>query len=579
MIVGIDLGTTNSLVAYWTPAGPQLIPNALGSVLTPSVVGIDNDDHWVVGQTARELQTTHPERCAAAFKRQMGSDWSVMLGRQRLSAIELSSMVLRSLKADAEAHLGQTVDEAVITVPAYFHEPQRQATLQAGRIAGFHVRRILNEPTAAAIAYGIHEGQTNHLLLIYDLGGGTFDVSIVDCQDGVLEIRASAGEIFLGGEDFTTVLAARALEAIGSVFERAELESPLLVARLRRECETAKRKLSQGDVATVRIPNGDGSFDDKSRTITISPAQFAAWSSHILARTDSPLRRALGDARLTREEIDEVILVGGATRMPTVRQRVSTHFGKEPQCRLNPDEVVALGAAVQSGLIMNDQLLSEVVVTDVAPFTLGIAVSKDFGGKLRDGYFDPIINRNTTIPVSRVQRYNTTYPNLTSVVIRLFQGEARRVEDNILLGEFRVEGIPRGPAGQEFDVRFTYDLNGILEVDVTIVATGKRCSHVVTRHASHLSDADLLEALAKMQTLKTHPRDEADNRHLLSWGERVFRELPQAERRVLEDLLGGFERALEDQDRAQVEMYRDALKEFLNRQSFDEGRADDEQPW
>jgi molecular chaperone HscC len=579
MIVGIDLGTTNSLIAHLTADGPQLITNALGSVLTPSVVGVDEHDRWLVGQAAREYQVTQPARCASAFKRHMGSDWKVTLGGHRLGAVELSSMVLRSLKADAEDKLGQPIDEAVITVPAYFNEPQRQATIQAGRLAGLQVRRILNEPTAAALAYGVHEAQRDCVILVFDLGGGTFDVSIMDRMEGVLEIRASAGEVFLGGEDFTTALAARILESQGGVFERAELETPLLVSRLRHECEAAKRVLSRHESAVVRIPDRDGRTLPDGLSVVVLPADFAAWTSHILARTDGPLRRALGDARLTPAQIDEVLLVGGATRMPTVRQRVAELFGREAQCRLNPDEVVALGAAVQAGLIMNDQSLADVVVTDVSPFTLGVEVSKDIGGQSRGGYFDPIINRNTTIPVSRVRRYSTTYPNQTEVTVRLFQGENRRAKDNVLLGEFSLQGIPRGPAGQGIDIRFTYDLNGILEVEATVAATGKKATHVVTRFAGHLSDLELTQALARMQSLKIHPRDEAANQHALKWAERVFRELSLPERQQLEELLDGFESALEEQDRSLIASYRSALEDFLNAQSGDRGGVDDEQGW
>ncbi len=580
MIVGIDLGTTNSLVGYWTADGPQLISNSLGGVLTPSVVGIDADGHWVVGQTAREWMMTHPDRCAAAFKRRMGSDWKITLGPHQVGAIELSSIVLRSLKADAEAHLGEPITDAVITVPAYFHEPQRQATIQAGKLAGLNVRRILNEPTAAAIAYGIHDAHEDRVLLVYDLGGGTFDVSIVDRLDGVLEIRSSAGEIFLGGEDFTTTIVAKVLESRGKMFERVEMEAPLMVARLRHECELAKRSLSRGESATVRIPDHQGQVLPDAPTLVVRPEDFATWTENLLTRTEIPLRRALGDARLSRDQIDEVLLVGGATRMATVRKRVTDLFGKPPQCRINPDEVVAIGAAVQAGLIMNDQALSDVVVTDVSPFTLGIETTKELAGQAKPGYFDPIINRNTTIPVSRVRRYSTVSPNQTEVFIRVFQGENRRVEDNVLLGEFHVTGIPRGPSGQEIDCRFTYDLNGILEVEVSVVSTGKKCTHVVTRFAGHLSEKQVTQALSQMQALKIHPREDAANRHVLVWAERVFREIALQERDRLDQLLTGFEHALEEQDQALIASYREALEEFLNEHGHGGGGgADDEQEW
>ncbi|MDB5389390.1 MAG: Heat shock protein 70 [Planctomycetaceae bacterium] len=563
MIIGIDLGTTNSLAAYLTADGPRLIPNALGEVLTPSMVGIDLDGQVLVGRGAREFQVLHPDRCAATFKRNMGAEWSTQLADKTLTAVELSSLVLKSLKADAEAYLKQPITEAVITVPAYFNELQRKATMRAGKMAGLDVRRILNEPTAAAIAYGVHETDDEKIIVIYDLGGGTFDVSVLERYEGTLEIRASAGEIFLGGEDFTNTLAARILEQRGLVFERAEIEQPLLVSRLRRECELAKRQLSRGEDAVVRIPTKTGDLPDDAPRITVKREEFERWTEPILSQTDGPLRRALGDARLKRQDVDEVILVGGATRMRAVKERVARLFEKEPRCSLNPEEVVALGAAIQAGLIARDATLEDLVVTDVAPFTLGVEVTHQFGGENREGYFLPIINRNTTIPVSRSKVVGTVRPNQTTIQVSLYQGENRRVEGNLFLGEFEVEGIPRGPAGESIEIRFTYDLNGVLEVDATIVATKKRVSFVVTKYAKGLSDREIAKAILQMQALKTHPRDETANRYVLRWAERVYRELPLHERQFLERLICGFEEAMELHDQAATEANREELERFL----------------
>lgn len=574
MIIGIDLGTTNSLVAHLTADGPRLIPNALGEMLTPSVVGIDADGQVLVGSAAREYQVLHPERCASTFKRQMGSDWKTTLAGQQLDAVELSSLVLKSLKADAEAHLGKPVVEAVITVPAYFNELQRKATMRAGKIAGLDVKRILNEPTAAAIAYGVHETEDEKIIVIYDLGGGTFDVSVLERFEGTLEIRSSAGEIFLGGEDFTSTLAARVLESQGMVFERTELEHPLMVARLRRECELAKRQFSRGDEATVRIPTFQGDLPEDGPRVTIRREEFEKWTDQILSRTDSPLRRALGDAKLKRQDVDEVILVGGATRMRAVRDRIRRTFDKEPRCSLNPDEVVALGAAIQAGLIGRDASLEDLVVTDVAPFTLGIEICHDYGGQHRDGYFLPIINRNTTIPVSRHEVVGTVNPNQTHILITLYQGESRRVEGNLRLGEFRVDGIPRGPAGQQVDVRFTYDLNGVLEVEATVVETRKTTSFLVTRYAKQMSPDQIAKAVEAMQALKFHPREQTVNRYVLRWAERVFRELPLNERQLLESLIQGFEEAMELEDPIATESNREILQRFL--EQFGDGFENDE---
>jgi molecular chaperone HscC len=572
-IIGIDLGTTHSATAHVAEEGPRLIPNALGEVLTPSVVGVDEGGQLLVGRAARELQVLHPERCASLFKRHIGSDWTATIDGRTFTPEELSSLVLRSLKADAEAFFDEPVRRAVITVPAYFNDRQRKATLNAGRIAGLEVERIFNEPTAAALAYGFHETRDDQVLLIFDLGGGTFDVSVVELFEGVLEVRASSGESFLGGEDFTRTLAARVLERHGQTFERAELDSPKQVARLIQQCEQAKCRLSRQDSAMVRFPDRKGEFHDDSPQLTVTRDQLEAWTRHILARIELPIRRVLGDARMKREDVSQILLVGGATRMPMVIDRVTDLMGKPPQRRLNPDEVVALGAAVQAGLIAREESVRDLVVTDVAPFTLGVAISKRLGHEYRTGYFQPIIERNTTIPVSRIQRLSTLEPNQTTINIKIFQGEGRRVEDNLFLGEFEVGGIPRGPAGQEVDVRFTYDLNGVLEVEATVVATKKKVNHVVTRHAHGLTQEQVQRALKEMEKLKTHPREEAVNRFLIKRAERAYQELSHEGREMLGQLLDGFEGALNLQDAEAIEKHRTALEQFLDR--HDAGLEDD----
>jgi molecular chaperone HscC len=580
-IIGIDLGTTNSAAAYMSEQGPKLIPNALGEVLTPSIVGLDPDGKLLVGRAAKELQVLHPDRCAALFKRHMGTDWKAELAGKTFTPEECSSLVLRTLKEDAEAFFGKPVPQAVITVPAYFNDQQRKATIHAGRIAGFKVERIFNEPTAAALAYGFHESREEKVLLIFDLGGGTFDVSVVEIFDGTLEVRASSGESFLGGEDFTRTLAARVLDGHGHSFERAEMEAPRLVARMIQQCEIAKCKLSRQDSVAVRVADRKGDFSEQSPETTITREQFQKWTNHILTRIELPIRRVLGDTNLKRTDIDEVILVGGATRMPAVVDHVTALFGKPPHRRLNPDEVVAVGAAVQAGLIARDESVQEMVVTDVAPFTLGIEVSKEFGLEQRHGYFLPIINRNTTIPVSRLKRVGTMIPNQTELAVKIYQGEGRRVEDNLCLGEFSVKGIPRGPAGQSVDIRFTYDLNGVLEVEATVVETGQKFSHVVTKHARGLNVDQVQQAVKDMNKLKTHPREDSANRFLLKRAERVYQELSLEGRDVLTKLLDGFEEVLELQDKEAIEKFRKTLKDFLDRHDAGEDSIsdDDKDDW
>ena len=568
MIVGIDLGTTNSLVAWLSPEGPQLIPNALGEFLTPSAVGIDNDGKLLVGRAAKELQVVAPDRCATVFKRLMGTDRKVTIADREFRAEELSSMVLKSLKEDAAEFLKQPIEEAVITVPAYFSELQRQATIHAGELAGFRVRRIINEPTAAAIAYGLHELKQERVALVFDLGGGTFDVSILDQFESTLEIRSSAGEIFLGGEDFTRSLANQILISRQMNFEHAELRHPLMLSRLLHECEMAKRKLSTSDTTTVRFPTIEGEINEACEQVSVSAGQLNEWTSSLMAKTRLPLQRALADAGLTRHQIDEIIIVGGATRMPQILTLLREMFGKEPRATLDPDLVVAMGAAIQGGLVHLNKAVTDMVVTDVAPFTLGVEIARDIAGSVKGGYFFPVISRNTTIPVSRVEQFSTIDANQTSVTVRLYQGEGRRTEDNLFLGEFALKGIPRGPAGQQVDIRFTYDLNGILEVEAVASASGTKATHVVTRHAKNMSDRQLREALQNLQSLKTDPRENQANRHLLKKADRLYRELPLELKKHLERLIHGFEEALQLQDASVIELNKTALEEFLNQ--FDE---------
>ncbi|MBA4064904.1 MAG: molecular chaperone HscC [Isosphaera sp.] len=562
-VIGIDLGTTNSAVAFLGPDGPVLIPNAVGGRLTPSVVGVDESGAVLVGAAARELRVLRPDRCASLFKRYMGTDHPTTVAGRTYSPEELSGLVLRSLKADADAYFKRPVTRAVITVPAYFNDRQRKATIAAGRIAGLAVERILNEPTAAAIAYGFHD-EGDKKLLVFDLGGGTFDVSVVELFEGTLEVRASAGESALGGEDFTRAVAARVLETRGVAFERAEARTPKLVSRLIQQCERAKCLLSREESAAVRVPDDAGEYGPGSAEVTVTREQLEKWVSPVLARVELPIRRVLGDAKLTPAQLDEVILVGGATRMPLVVRRVAEVLGKEPRRRLNPDEVVALGAAVQAGLVGRSAAVEDLVVTDVAPFTLGVAVAKQFGGDMREGYFDPVIDRNTTIPVSRVKRYSTMVPNQTVIVVRVYQGEARRAEENLPLGEFEVKGIPPGPAGQEVDIRFTYDLNGVLEVEATVVATRRTVTHVIARHARGMTEEQIRRAVRDMDKLKAHPRDEEANRLALHRAERAYKELAADLRQALGLLLDGFEAALEGRDKEAIARHRAALEQFLS---------------
>ncbi len=565
MIVGIDLGTTNSAVAALLPDGPKLIPNALGNVLTPSVVAIDQSGQILVGQLAKDHQVLNPESSVSGFKRHMGSDWTVKLHKHKFDAKKLSSILLASLKEDAECFLNSEVTRAVITVPAYFHDQQRQATIEAGRLAGLAVDRIINEPTAASMAYGVHEKDSDRTVAVFDLGGGTFDISIVDFFEGCVEVRSSAGEAILGGEDFTRAVARTILADKGDQFEIAELREPAMVSRLIQQCELAKRELSNTNTAKVIVPDKNGSLDPSgTHSVTIDRDFLNRACEPLFAKIERPVRRALGDANLTTKDLDEVILVGGATRMPAIAERVNSMFCRQPMGSLNPDHVVAMGAAIQAGLIEGNKALEDTVVVDVAPFTLGIEISKEMGHQLKSGYFLPIIDRNTVIPTSRCHTVGTIAPNQNQMTINVFQGESRRVEDNLMLGTFGVSGIPNGPAGQLIDIRFTYDSNGVLEVEATIVATKTVAQLVLANGQASMTEAEIKSAVAAMQKLKTHPREETANRFALKRAERMFQELSIDLRRRLGQLLDYFESSLEAQDPSQIEAARQELLIFLS---------------
>jgi molecular chaperone HscC len=563
-IVGIDLGTTNSAVGVMVDGQPVLIPNAVGSNLTESVVGIDESGEILVGSAAKEHQVLHPEKCVSCFKRQMGTDWQINIGKHQFSAMQLSSFVLKSLKSDAETYLKTEVDRAVITVPAYFNNQQRQATIEAGKLAGFKVERIINEPTAAALAYGVHETDSEKTIAVFDLGGGTFDISIVDFFEGAVEVRASAGEAILGGEDFTKALARSVLASRSIMFEHAEIKSPAMVSRLVQQCEKAKRSLSKNETTEILVPDEKGNLDADGEKFSVDREMLGMSCKPLTDRIGIPVRRAMGDAKIARQDLNQVILVGGATRMPLIIQMANEFFGQHPTGEINPDEVVALGATIQAGLIDDDAALEDMVVVDVSPFTLGVEITKQLGHENREGYFLPIINRNTVIPTSRTHSLATVAPNQEYITLNVYQGESRMVKDNVLLGELSVSGIPKGPAGQEIEVRFTYDSNGVLEVETTVVKTKQKKRLVITKHANHLSEKELKKALSSMAKFKIHPREKTANRFVLKRAGRLFQELPSFLRDQLGMYLDVFESALDSQNPQEIDEVRNQLEIFLS---------------
>lgn len=568
LTVGIDLGTTNSLCAVFQNGKPRLIPNALGSVLTPSVVAVLDSGEILVGQAAKELRLTDPERTAIMFKRWMGQEREVRLGGETYSPAQLSSFLLRAMVEDVKAKMGYEVEAAVITVPAYFNEHQRRDTRLAGQLAGLNVERVVNEPTAAALSHGYHNSEGIQNLLVFDLGGGTFDVTVMEVFESTLEILSSAGESHLGGEDFTDKIVAWALGEMDLVFELAEVQHPLLVARLRDEAEKAKRSFGEGDLATLRLPDLDGNVAPGARVLELGAAHFEELCEGLVKRLRKPVERALRGARMTWGKIDDVLMVGGATRMPVVRRLVTDMLGRAPQAELNPDQVVALGAAIQVALIADDKGVGDLVMTDVCPFTLGIEVTKDLGRREVEGYYLPIIHRNTTIPVSCEEMVYTLRANQETVTVSIYQGEARRVQDNLKLGQLEVTGIPPGDSGQEIAVRFTYDLNGLVEVEAYLPSTQAKFRTVLTQGVSGLDKTGLKAALKKMQKLKFYPRDELKNQRLLSFAEGVLKELDPESRQILEGGIDVYESAMNAGDREAFATVRDQLIEHLGLLGF-----------
>lgn len=559
MIIGIDLGTTNSLVSVYQNGKASLVKNALGSVITPSVVGVDDEGRIIVGQPAKDRLQTHPELTVAVFKRLMGSDQTIRLGSLELKPQELSSFLLRQLKEDVEAELGITVTEAIVTVPAYFNDLQRKMTKLAGRLAGIDVERLLNEPTAAALAYGAHE-ELETQILVFDLGGGTFDVSILEMFDGIMEVRSSAGDNRLGGEDFSQIIVKDFFAYLVEEHHLAEdtLRSDFL-PKILAECERAKTALSTQLEYLLSIE-----INGQSYQLTYSRDTFEKAAQPLLDRLILPVKQALTDSSIKLSELDQVLLVGGATRMPMISKLVARMFGRLPSREVNPDEVVAMGAGYQAALKAKDAQINDVVLTDVCPFTLGIEIVNELGGRIISGVFSPIIERNTTIPVSRMERYYTTADQQEYVGIKAYQGESRHTSNNVYLGLLEVP-VPKGEAGEQaIDVRFSYDINGLLEVETTVVSTNEKQSIVISNNHD-LSEDDIQKSLEKLTAMKIHPRENTGNIAFLSRANRLYEQHLGDSREEVGRIIDYFNSILERPNKADVDAIRINLNSELDK--------------
>ena len=495
-IIGIDLGTTNSAVAVMEGGQSTIIPNIEGNRTTPSIVAFTKDGERLVGETAKRQAITNPDRPVSSIKREMGSDHKVTIDGKDYSPQEISAMILQKLKSDAESYLGETISEAVITVPAYFTDAQRQATKDAGRIAGLDVKRIVNEPTAAALAYGEDKDTDSSMVMIYDLGGGTFDVSILELSDGVFEVQSTRGNKRLGGDDFD----AKVIDWIAESFKKengVDLKADRMsLQRLKEAAEKAKKELSSTMSTNINLPFITATAEGPLHlNMDLTRAKFDELTADLVKKTEGPVMEALKDANISASDIDKVLLVGGSTRIPAVQTLVKNLIGKDPQKDINPDECVALGAAIQAGVLSGD--VKDLLLLDVTPLSLGIETMGSVTTRL--------IERNTTIPTKKSQIFTTAADNQTSVDIHVLQGERQMAQDNVTLGRFQLDGIAPARRGvPQIEVTFDIDANGIVNVSAKDLGTGKE-QHITITSSSNLTEDEIKE---KVREAEVHAEED-----------------------------------------------------------------------
>ena len=553
-IIGIDLGTTNSLAAVYQDGRSQLIPNAFGEYLTPSVVSLDEDGTVLVGKAAQQRLITHPQRTAGSFKRSMGTARRFVLAGRAFSPEELSALVLRRLKEDAEAFLGQPVEEAVVSVPAYFTDRQRAATKRAGQLAGLRVERLINEPSAAALSC-YDPAQGDAAFLVYDFGGGTLDVSVVDCFENVVNILAVSGDNQLGGNDLDAVIARMYCQKNGIDMDAL---APGQRAILLAQAEQCKWALSSAPMAMMVLE-----LEGLKGSMGLNGQQLIEHAATLFGRMRAPLQKALKDSGLAPQELQGVVPVGGSCKMPVVRQYLSHLLGRPLLDAGHPDTVVAQGAGLYAAMKERKAPLRQMVLTDLCPFTLGVGVHNPADES--NLIMSPIIERNSALPTSKVEHYYTVSPQQTRLHIQVFQGEAMYCKDNQELGELDLP-VPPGPAGQEgAAVRFTYDINGILEVEAASLSSGQVISTVLVGGGSGLTEAQAKQRLAQLQSLKIHPRDQEQNRLLLARGERLWQETLGEVREQVGQVMEEFQQELASQEPGRVLRANRRCKEMLDR--------------
>ena len=552
-IIGIDLGTTNSCVAVLEGGEPTVIANAEGSRTTPSVVGFAKNGERLVGETAKRQAITNPDRTISSIKRHMGENYKVTIDNKDYTPQDISAMILGKLKADAESYLGEKVTEAVITVPAYFSDAQKQATKDAGKIAGLDVKRIINEPTAASLAYGLDKDEASHKILVYDLGGGTFDVSILELGDGVFEVLATNGDTRLGGDDFDEALLTFMADSFAKENGVDLRADKMALQRLKEAAEKAKKELSSAQTTNVNLPfitvNENGPLH---MNMDITRAKFEQLTAGLVERTVEPMKKAMADAGVTNADIAKVILVGGSTRIPAVQEVVKKVTGKEPFKGINPDECVAVGAAIQAGVLTGE--VNDVLLLDVTPLSLSIETLGGVATKL--------IERNTTIPTKKSQIFSTAADNQTAVDIHVMQGEREMAAGNITLGRFQLTGIPPAPRGvPQIEVTFDIDANGIVNVSAKDMGTGKSQQITITS-STKLSDDEIK---AKVKEAEQYAEEDKKRKEVKNQAETLIYE---TEKNMKE-----LEGSLSEQEKNDITAAKDELQSALNAGNIDDIKA------
>lgn len=555
-VIGIDLGTTNSCVAVLEGGDPTVITNAEGNRTTPSVVGFAKNGERLIGETGKRQAITNPDRTVSSIKREMGSDYKVSIDGKEYTPQDISAMILAKLKTDAEAYLGETVTEAVITVPAYFTDSQKQATKDAGKIAGLDVKRIINEPTAASLAYGLDKEEGQHKILVYDLGGGTFDVSILELGDGVFEVLATNGNNKLGGDDFDEKLLNFMADSFGKENGVDLRQDKMALQRLREAAEKAKKELSSSQTTNVNLPfitvNDAGPLH---LNMDITRAKFDQLTGDLVEKTIEPMKKAMKDAGVTNSDIAKVILVGGSTRIPAVQEAVKKITGKDPFKGVNPDECVAIGAAIQAGVLTGE--VHDVLLLDVTPLTLSI--------ETLGGVATPLIERNTTIPTKKSQIFSTAADNQTAVDIHVLQGEREMAAGNITLGRFQLTGIPPAPRGiPQIEVTFDIDANGIVNVSAKDMGTGKEQNITITS-STKLSEDEIKE---KIKDAEAHAEEDKKHKEEIEIRNTAETLIYETEKNVKE--LGD---KLSEEEQTQINTAKDELQTALNAGTVDDIKA------